>query len=89
MVIWRVSFDGRSPTWATFGKVVFVDAATREAAHPLARAAAQEMLPGMVITLQTVEPSTAAAREAHQAHLARVAAWTEAARTATARRGLL
>jgi hypothetical protein len=71
-------FDASSPRWRFYGRTVFVEAESREAAEPVALAAAREAYPqAESIPFFMITPSTEEARAAYQARQAKIAQWQE------------
>ena len=89
-MIWRCLFDARSPTWAAYGRAVFVEADSAVAAEVTADIVAGREYPGSTIHLYEVRPSSEAEWERWRDHRRRLEEWARLARTASApQRGLL
>jgi hypothetical protein len=74
-VIYKAMFDAKSATWKAYGRAVFVEADTEDAAKSLSLVAARADYPASQIEVYAIGESTEAARAAFEEKKARWHAW--------------
>lgn len=74
---WKFIFDAKSPTWTSYGRVIFVQADTEEVAKAAALLIAQDDFPQSAILPIAIGQSTPEAAELFADKKRRFAAWQE------------